>query len=126
VKGALVRLRRALVGRGHVLLAVLALALCLSATDAEARAPKGTKRFSGIVNLNLATAADLDRLPGVGPKAAQQIIAYRQKHPFQRVEELVKVKGFGRKRFEKLKPYLRVVGPTTLTLVETGKRAQGT
>jgi competence protein ComEA len=68
-----------------------------------------------VVNLNDATAAELDVLPGVGAKAAAAIIAYRQQKPFNRIEELVKVKGFGRKRFLKLKPYLTVKGPTKLS-----------
>ena len=70
-------------------------------------------RYTGQVNLNAATAAQLDLLPGVGPKAAERIVAQRQKRPFKRVEELVRVKGFGKKRFLRLKPYLALQGETS-------------
>lgn len=79
----------------------------------EARARTHT-RYTGVVNLNEATVAELDLLPGVGVKAAQRVIEQRKKRRFQRVEELVRVKGFGRKKFLKLKPLLSVTGPTTL------------
>jgi hypothetical protein len=48
-----------------------------------------------------------------------RIIAYRQKTPFQRAEELVKVKGFGKKKFDKLKPFLAVSGATSLKVEKT-------
>ncbi len=91
----------------------MALAVLSTALPAQARTKKILK-LSGVVNLNQATAAQLDQLPGVGEKAAAKIITYRQKTPFQRPEELVKVKGFGKKKFDKLKPHLAIAGPTTL------------
>ncbi len=88
----------------------------LAAGSAEAagnrRGPK--VQVTGVLNLNQASLAQLDLLPGVGAAAAKKIAAYREKTPFKRIEELVKVKGFGKKKFEKLKPYLTVSGPTTL------------
>jgi len=71
-------------------------------------------KVSGSLNLATATAAQLDQLPGVGQKAAKAIIDHRAKTPFSRVEELVQVKGFGKKRFDRLKPYLTLSGATTL------------
>lgn len=91
--------------------AVLAVAFAfLAASPAWA----AKKIVTGVVNLNAASAAQLDQLPGVGEKAAKKIIEYRSKTPFKRPEELVKVKGFGKKKFEKLKPFLTVHGPTTI------------
>jgi competence protein ComEA len=72
------------------------------------------KVVTGVVNLNTATAAQLDELPGVGDSAVKRILEHRQKTPFKRVEEIVKVKGFGKKKFEKLKQHLTVAGPSTL------------
>jgi len=61
------------------------------------------------VNLNAATLAQLQTLPGVGVSTAQRIVDYRQKNgAFKKVEELMNVKGLGEKSFLKLKPYLTV------------------
>ena len=61
------------------------------------------------VNLNTATVADLQDLPGVGAKVAARIIEYRQKQgPFKRIEELMNVQGIGEKSFLKLRPQLTV------------------
>jgi competence protein ComEA len=79
-----------------------------------AGAAKPRTQYTGVVNLNEATAAQLDLLPGVGAKAAQHILTWREKRAFRRIEELVRVKGFGKKRFLKLKPHLTLQGPTTL------------
>jgi competence protein ComEA len=78
-------------------------------------APAWAKKVvTGVVNLNTATASQLDELPGVGQAAVKRILEHRQKTPFKRIEELVKVKGFGKKKFEKLKPHLAVTGATTI------------
>jgi competence protein ComEA len=79
---------------------------------AEAR--RSITQYTGVVNLNDASAEELDRLPGVGRKAVDRILTHRQKKPFKRIEELVRVKGFRKKAFEKLKPYRTLTGPTTL------------
>ncbi|CAM4498664.1 helix-hairpin-helix domain-containing protein [Corallococcus exiguus] len=79
---------------------------------ADAASPR--MQYVGVVNLNEATAAELDLLPGVGEKAAQRILEHRKKRPFGRVEELVRVKGFGKKKFLKLRAHLALTGPTTL------------
>jgi competence ComEA-like helix-hairpin-helix protein len=68
----------------------------------------------GQLNINEATVAQLVELPGIGPVLAERILSARQKKPFRRVEDLLRVKGLGRKRFSKLRAYLRVEGPTEL------------
>lgn len=61
------------------------------------------------VNLNTATQAQLETLPGLGAKVAQRIIEYRQKNGnFKKVEDLMNVKGIGEKSFLKLKPMITV------------------
>jgi competence protein ComEA len=61
------------------------------------------------VNLNLATQADLDSLPGVGPVMAGRIIAWRESNQrFHSIEELQEVPGIGPKVFANLKPLVRL------------------
>ena len=69
----------------------------------------GTSVPQGKVNLNLAAKSQLETLPGIGPKLAQQIINYRKKNGlFRNIEELKKVPGIGRKKFESLKDLISV------------------
>jgi len=64
---------------------------------------------AAIVNINTATAADLEALPGVGAKLAGRIVDYRQKNgPFKKVEELMNVQGIGEKNFLKLKDQITI------------------
>lgn len=63
----------------------------------------------GMVNLNTATAADLEKLPGIGPAMSTRILAYRQmKGGFHDTRELVQVPGIGAKKFEKMAPFILV------------------
>jgi competence protein ComEA len=57
--------------------------------DPEASGGTGGLATAGLLNLNTATAEQLDSLPGVGPVTAQKIIAARQEKPFASVDELV-------------------------------------
>ncbi|WPB78548.1 helix-hairpin-helix domain-containing protein [Archangium violaceum] len=102
--------------------AVLGL-LWLGPGNAQAAQAKTRTQYTGVVNLNEATVAQLDLLPGVGEKAAQRIVTWRGKRAFKRIEELVRVKGFGKKQFLKLKPYLTLQGPTTLKVEKVPVRA---
>ena len=52
------------------------------------------------IDINTATLAELDALPGIGPKLGQAIIDSR---PYEKVEDLLNAKGIGPKRFEKIK-----------------------
>jgi competence protein ComEA len=64
---------------------------------------------SATVNVNEATAADLDRLPGVGPTTAKKIIDFRTKNgPFAAPEDLQNVPGMTAKKFEQLKDQVSV------------------
>jgi competence protein ComEA len=61
------------------------------------------------VDLNRASAQELIGLPGIGEVMAKRIIDFREQNgPFERVEDLMKVKGIGEKSFAKLRPYVRV------------------
>ena len=64
---------------------------------------------SGPVNLNTATADDLDSLPGVGPSTAAAILAHREQHgPFTTVDELAEVRGIGPAKLEALRGLVTV------------------
>jgi competence protein ComEA len=58
--------------------------------------------------LNQATAEELQRLPGIGPKLSAAIVAARTQKPFTSVEDLRRVKGIGPKTLEKVRPYVTV------------------
>jgi comEA protein len=59
------------------------------------------------ININTATASELEGLPGIGARTAARIVEYRQKNgPFKKVEELMNVRGVGEKSFLRLKPQL--------------------
>jgi competence protein ComEA len=61
------------------------------------------------VNLNTATLDQLDALPGVGPVLAQRILDYRtQNGPFTTIDQLQEVPGVGPKKFDSLKPHVRL------------------
>lgn len=70
--------------------------------------------LEGQINLNTATAEQLQLLPGVGPATAAKIIAYRERRPFRAITHLMRIEGIGRKRFEAVRRYLTVEGETTL------------
>lgn len=72
-------------------------------------AASGGASSGGVVNLNTATLADLDGLPGVGPVLAQRILDWREEHGrFTTVEELQEVPGIGPSTFNDLKDKVRV------------------
>lgn len=63
----------------------------------------------GLINVNTATAAQLESLPYIGPSKAEAIVAYRQQHgAFARVEDLVKVPGIGEATLAKFKHLVTV------------------
>ena len=101
-----------------MLLAVFAMAAIPAAaqqTTAEKPAkpaaanPAKPAAAAALINLNTATQAQLESLPGLGAKVAERILEYRQKNgAFKKVEDLMNVKGIGEKSFLKLKPLLTV------------------
>ena len=72
------------------------------------------------LDLNRATAADLDAMPGIGPALAQRIVDYRQAHgPFKKIEDFMEVSGIGPRTcrrsnpswgWEARRPRLRLTG----------------
>ncbi|WP_437990945.1 ComEA family DNA-binding protein [Sorangium sp. So ce145] len=82
-------------------------------SDGGAGAPAGGGvTADGKVVLNLATEADLRRLPGVGPAKAAAILALRAKlKRFRKVDDLLRVKGLGRRSLKRLRPLVLVDPP---------------
>ena len=67
------------------------------------------ERRQGPILLNSATAAELVELPSVGPKTAQSIVAFRRENgSFERLEQLLEIRGIGLRTLEKLRPLLKI------------------
>jgi comEA protein len=82
----------------------------------EAQASK-EKPPAAVVNINTATAAELQTLPGIGAATAARILEYRQKNGgFKKVEDLMNIRGIGEKSFLKLKPLVTITPPKVFSL----------
>lgn len=81
-----------------------------AAKSSKKRNKKSLKRQS--ININTANKKKLMLLSGIGPKTAKKIIVYRKEHgSFSTLSSIMRVKGIGKKKFEKMKPYLRLKRP---------------
>lgn len=102
----------------YVVVITLMLAVSSFAAAEEVAPANGgaQQQVQGVVNINTADAEQLALLPRVGEKAAQRIIEYRTQHgPFKKTSDLMQVKGFGAKTFERVSPYVSLSGQTTLS-----------
>jgi len=92
-----------------------ALILCLGANLAMihpiAMAQQSSAQSTTVekVNLNTATAEQLQAIPGIGPAMAKRVLEYRTKvGKFTKIEDILNVKGIGEKTFQKMKDRLTV------------------
>lgn len=61
------------------------------------------------ININTASVAELEKLPGIGPGIAERIVAYRHEHgPFRRSEHLMMVRGISEQKFRAIRSRLAV------------------
>ncbi len=94
--------------RMKTIILLLALVIVAGMSPAIAQTPN-RPNASGKINLNTATVAQLTTLPGIGPRIAERIITYRKQHgPFKRIEEIMNVRGVGRKVFQRIRDHLTV------------------
>ncbi len=94
-----------------VVLLILGLGIAAQASqEAPRRATPAAKASSSApLNLNTATVAQLETLPGIGKSTAERILEYREKSGgFKKIEDLMNVRGVGERSFLKLKPLVTV------------------
>ena len=73
----------------------------------------GPGQEENAIDLNRATAVELQLLPGVGPALSERIVEYREaKGEFARIEDVMQVSGIGPKTFEAIRDYLTVEDKT--------------
>lgn len=87
--------------------AVMFIAFLLPAPGVSKDAPK--TKATTVININQASAAKLQTLPGIGRVTARKIVEFREKNgPFRRVEELLIIRGMSVKKLEKIRPFIKV------------------
>lgn len=80
-----------------------------SGSAGSGSANSGITSPQGLVNINIASLAELDTLPGIGPATAQKIIDYREQNGFfASIEDIMDVSGIGEAKFEKMKNMITI------------------
>lgn len=116
----------------HTLRAILFVLLTSVAVQSPVRAQEASREevtaeqgpSAEVINIQTASVEELQRLPGIGPAKAEAIVAQRTRAPFRRIEDILRVRGIGRATFRRLRPYLTISGPTTLTRDLPMRRAE--
>jgi len=108
--------RNALALTALILLTATAASMAAPAHQTPAQKPAAPTAtlVAAPINVNTATSAELEKLPGVGPAMALRIVEYRQKNNgFKKLEDLMQVKGIGEKTFLRLKPLVTITPART-------------
>jgi len=88
---------------------ILSLLLCFLILCSAATVLAKKKPPTHPINLNSASAAELQQVPGIGPSTADKILEMRKSYgAFKSVDDLLAIKGIGPKRLEKMRKYLTV------------------
>lgn len=83
--------------------------LSTSAAKSENATPKSLAQFGAKLNVNNATAEELESLPGIGPSLAKMIIQYREQYgQFKSIDGLKNVKGIGEKKLENIRNLISI------------------
>ena len=98
---------------------VMIVGVALASAPAQASGPAElalvqAQQLEGKVNINTASADQLQMLPGVGPATAAKILAYRIRRRFSHPSHIMRVKGIGKKTYAEVRRYIAVEGETTL------------
>jgi competence protein ComEA len=105
---------------GKFLGVTFAVALLAAAISSAAKQPPEKP-----IDLNSATAEQLEQLPGIGPKIAEAIVAFREKSgPFRRVEELLAIRGISNRKLNAIRPYVKVGPPPSKSSLLLGGAAE--
>lgn len=93
---------------------ILGLGAVVPTAQEGSRSSTAAASAAAQVNLNTATTAQLESLPGIGPATAKRIVEYRQQSGgFKKVEDLMNIRGIGEASFLKLKSLVTVTQPRT-------------
>jgi len=100
----------------HRIVSIASAALALAALLVTAGTPVlAEEKITGVVNVNTASAAELEMLPGIGASRAKAVIEAREaKGGFKSLDDLLAVKGIGEASLAKLRPHLTLEGKTTV------------
>jgi competence ComEA-like helix-hairpin-helix protein len=90
----------------HLAAATVLVVLFAFVASAQKKVPPASP-----IDLNTATLAQLEQLPGVGPSMAQTILNMRAKTRFQHVDDLLAIHGMSPNRLDKIRPYVFVGRP---------------
>lgn len=92
-----------------VLVLLVAVSVIVAPSHLLAADSPAANSVTEIIQLNQASAEELQALPGVGPALSERIITYRQEHgPFGSVDQLTEVKGIGQAKLAKFREHLKV------------------
>lgn len=92
-----------------VLTACMLTSLTAEAATPKAKTPSSQQAGATVIDLNTATAAELVKLPNVGASRAAAIVKMRTRlGGFDKVEQLMRVRGIGRKTFRQMRPLITV------------------